>query len=48
MPPLPLPELDRDVMSEFLAEIIAAQKTDPQRAANYAVKGFPNDSVGGK
>lgn len=48
MPPLPLPELDRDVMSEFLAEIIAVQKTDPQRAANYAVKGFPKDSVGGK
>ena len=40
MPPLPLPELDRDVMSEFLAEIIAVQKTDPQRAANCAVKAF--------
>ena len=35
-------------MSEFLAEIISVQKTDPQRAASYAVKGFPKDSVGGK
>ena len=37
-----------EVPGEFLAEIIAVQKTDPQRAANYAVKGFPKDPVGGK
>ncbi len=41
MPPLPLPDLDRAVTAEFLAEILRLQKSDPDRAAAIAVKGFP-------
>ncbi len=48
MPPLPVPEQERGVMSEFLAEIIALQKTDPQQAARIAVKGFPKEAVQGE
>lgn len=44
MPPLPLPDLDRAVTAEFLAEILRLQKSDPDRAAAIAVKGFPKNT----
>ena len=43
MPPLPLPEMDRRVLAEFLAEMIKLQAENPDQAAHYAVKGFPKD-----
>lgn len=44
MPPLPLPELDRQVTAEFLAELLKLEKSDPKRAEKVAVEGFAKDA----
>ena len=46
MPAVPLPELDRSVLAEFLSESLKVQATDPSLAADYVVKGFPKSEYG--